>query len=92
MNTARPADVIEYVITHTNAASTTVMMVVINDNTLAFTTFTQASCGMPLPAALTSCNVTVQPVVGAGGNVQWTLTGALNSGQTGIASFRVTVQ
>ena len=92
VNTARPADVIEYVITYTNAASTTVMMVVISDNTPAFTTFAQASCGMPLPAALTSCTVTVQPVVGAGGNVQWTLTGALNSGQTGIVSFRVTVQ
>ena len=90
-NSARPGDILEYIITYTNTASTTVMMVVISDNTPAFTNFTQASCGMPLPAALTACMVTVQPIVGVGGNIQWTLTGALNAGQSGSVIFRATV-
>ena len=91
-NSARPGDILEYIITYTNTASATVMMVVISDNTPAFTNFTQASCGMPLPAALTSCMVTVQPMVGAGGNIQWTLTGLLNAAQSGSVIFRATVQ
>ena len=91
-NSARPGDILEYIITYSNNASTTVMMVVISDNTPAFTGFTQASCGTPLPAALTSCTVTVQPMVGAGGNIQWTLTGQLNAGQSGSVIFRATVQ
>ncbi|MBL8521263.1 MAG: DUF11 domain-containing protein [Betaproteobacteria bacterium] len=91
-NTARPGDTLEYVVTYSNAASTPVMMVVISDNTPAFTNFVSASCGMPLPAALTACNVTTQPVVGAGGNVQWTLTGQLNASQSGTVVFRVVVQ
>ncbi len=89
---AKPGDILEEVATYTNTASTTVMMVVISDNTPAFTNFSIASCGMPLPAALTSCMVTVQPMVGAGGNIQWTLAGQLNAAQTGNVSFRVTVQ
>jgi uncharacterized repeat protein (TIGR01451 family) len=91
-NTARPGDVLEYMITYANTASTTVMMVVISDNTPAFTNFSVAGCGLPLPAALTSCAVTVQPMVGVGGNIQWKLTGLLNAGQTGNVTFRVTVQ
>jgi uncharacterized repeat protein (TIGR01451 family) len=91
-NTARPGDVLEYIISYSNAASTQVMMVVISDNTPAFTNFTSASCGTPLPAALSACVVTVQPMVGVGGNIQWTLTGSLNAGQSGTVVFRVTVQ
>ena len=91
-NSARPGDILEYIITYTNTASTTVMMVVISDNTPAFTSFNLASCGLPLPAALTGCAVTVQPAVGVGGNIQWTLTGLLNAGQSGNVIFRATVQ
>ena len=47
---------------------------------------------MPLPAALTACSVTTQPMVGGGGNVQWTLTGQLNAAQSGTVVFRVVVQ
>ena len=92
VNTARPGDVLEYVITYTNPASTTAMMVVISDNTPAFTNFNVASCCLPLPAALTSCLVSVQPMAGVGGNIQWTLTGQLNAGQSGNVIFRATVQ
>ena len=91
-NTARPGDVLEYIITYSNASSTTVMMVVISDNTPAFTNFTSASCGTPLPSALTACAVTIQPMVGAGGNAQWTLTGGLSPGQSGTVVLTVTVQ
>jgi uncharacterized repeat protein (TIGR01451 family) len=91
-NTARPGDVLEYIITYSNAASTSVMTVVISDNTPAFTNFTTAACGTPLPAALTACAVTILPMVGAGGNIQWTLTGSLNPGQSGTVAFTVTVQ
>ena len=91
-NTARPGEVLEYIVIYTNTSSTNVMSVVISDNTPAFTNFNVASCGMPLPAALTSCMVTVQPMVGVGGNVQWTLSGMLNAGQSGTVTFQVTVQ
>ena len=91
-NSARPGDTLEYVITYTNTATSPVMMIVISDNTPAFTTFAQASCGAPLPAALLSCAVTVQPMVGAGGNIQWSLTGPLNGAQSGTVLFRATVQ
>ena len=91
-NSARPGDTLEYVITYTNTASSPVMMIVISDNTPVFTTFAQASCGAPLPAALLSCAVTVQPMVGAGGNIQWSLTGPLNGAQSGTVLFRATVQ
>ncbi|MBC8161615.1 MAG: DUF11 domain-containing protein, partial [Roseiflexaceae bacterium] len=91
-NTARPGDLLEYVVTYTNNSSTPVSMVVISDNTPAFTQFVVASCGMPLPAAITACMVSAQPAVGANGNVQWTLTGALNATQSGTVVFRVTVQ
>lgn len=74
VNTACPGDVIEYIITYINTASTIMMMmmmvVIISDNTPAFTNFNQASCGTPLPAALTSCMVNAQPMAGAGGNIQ----------------------
>jgi uncharacterized repeat protein (TIGR01451 family) len=91
-NSARPGDTLEYVITYTNSASTTVMTVIISDNTPAFTSFNLASCGLPLPVALTACTVTAQPAVGVGGNIQWTLTGLLNPGQSGSVTFRATVQ
>ena len=91
-NTAKPGEVLEYIITYTNNASAPVSMIVISDNTPAFTTFTVASCGAPTPAALTACAVTVQPSIGGAGNIQWTLTGSLNAAQSGTVIFRVTVQ
>ena len=91
-NSARPGDVLEYIITYSNVASTAVMTVIVTDNTPAYTTFTLAACGMVLPPALTACMVTSAPAMGAAGNIQWTLTGQLNPGQSGEVSFRVQVQ
>ena len=79
-------------ITYSNSASTAVSTIVISDNTPAFTTLVNASCGAPLPAAISACNVTTQQIVGGTGNLQWTLTGTLNAAQSGTVVFRVTVQ
>ena len=91
-NAARPGDVIEYVIAYSNNSGTAVSTIVISDNTPAFTVFTLASCGAPLPSAISACVVSIQPSVGGAGNIQWTLTGALNAAQSGNVTFRVTVQ
>jgi len=90
-NTAKPGEVLEYVITYTNTSNASLSMVVISDNTPAFTTFVLANCGA-LPMAITACSATTQPTVGASGNVLWTLTGVLNAMQSGAVIFRVTVQ
>ncbi|MEP7155783.1 MAG: hypothetical protein ABI905_08415, partial [Betaproteobacteria bacterium] len=91
-NNAKPGEVLEYIITYSNSSSAPISMIVINDNTPNYTNFITASCGAPLPAALTACTVSAQPAVGVGGNVQWTLTGSLNAAQSGTVIFRVTVQ
>ena len=91
-NTALPGEVLEYLITYTNNASTAVSTIVISDNTPAFTNFARATCGAPLPAAISACAVTTQPAMGTAGNVQWTLTGSLNASQSGTVLFRVIVQ
>lgn len=91
-NAAKPGDVLEYVINYTNSSPTVVSTIVISDNTPAFTNFVTASCGAPLPAAISACAVTVQPAIGGAGNLQWTLTGTLNPAQSGSVIFRVIVQ
>jgi uncharacterized repeat protein (TIGR01451 family) len=93
-NVARPGDTLEYVITYTNSngVGAPLSMIVISDNTPAFTDFVSASCGTPLPMDISACTVSMQPMVGAGGNIQWTLTGNLNAMQAGTVVFRVTVQ
>jgi mucin-19 len=90
-NTAKPGDVLEYIVTYTNTATAPVSMIVVTDTTPVFTTFVSATCNTPLPAALTSCNFAA-PAVGASGNVVWTLNGSLNAMQTGSVAFRVSVQ
>ena len=91
-NVAGPGQVLEYVISYSNNSGNAVSMIVISDNTPAFTNFTSASCGAPLPVAISACAATTQPSVGGAGNIQWTLTGALNAAQSGSVIFRVTVQ
>jgi uncharacterized repeat protein (TIGR01451 family) len=91
-NVAGPGQILEYVIAYSNSSGAAVNSIVISDNTPAFTNFTAASCGAPLPAAISACAVTTQPSVGGAGNIQWTLTGALNPAQSGSVIFRVTVQ
>ena len=90
-NTARPGEVLEYVITYNNTSGAALSMVVISDNTPAYTIFLSASCAA-LPMNITACSATTQPAVGGAGNIQWTLTGSLNAMQSGSVLFRVTVQ
>ena len=90
-NTAKPGDILEYIVTYTNTANAPVSMIVVTDTTPVFTTFVSAICNTPLPAALATCSITT-PTVGASGNVVWTLNGSLNAMQTGTVTFRVAVQ
>ena len=90
-NTAKPGDVLEYIITYTNSANAPVSMIVLTDATPVYTTFVSAVCNMPLPAALTGCSFTA-PTAGASGNVVWTLNGSLNAMQVGTVALRVMVQ
>ena len=90
-NSAKPGEVLEYVITYNNTSAAALSMVVISDNTPAYTTFVSASCSA-LPMNITACSATTQPTVGGAGNIQWTLTGSLNAMQSGSVLFRVTVQ
>ena len=90
-NTAKPGDVLEYIITYTNSANAPVSMIVVTDATPVYTTFVSAVCNMPLPAALTGCSFTA-PTAGASGSVVWTLNGSLNAMQAGTVALRVMVQ
>jgi mucin-19 len=90
-NTARPADVLEYVITYRNTSSVGINTIVINDVVPAFTGFNSAGCGMPFPLMISACMLSIQPAFNAGGAIQWTLTGTLLPGQSGNVFFLVTV-
>ena len=90
-NTARPGDVLEYSITFSNSGGGALSAIVITDATPAFTTFQSAACGAPLPANITTCNVTTQPAVNASGSVVWTLGGSLVAGGSGTVLYTVRV-
>ena len=91
-NTARPGDVLEYIIGYSNTSNATLSTITLADVTPAFTSFVSASCVMPYPNNITSCTPSIQPSVGGTGSIQWTVTGSLVPGQTGSVLFRVTVQ
>jgi len=78
----KPGDTLEYTLSFTNNTSTALSNFAINDTTPANTTFVSATCGTPLPAAITACNLT-SPAVGGTGTVIFTYVGTLNAGQTG---------
>jgi uncharacterized repeat protein (TIGR01451 family) len=88
--TATSGTVITYTITYTNDSSGALSSIVISDATPAYTTFQSASCGA-LPSGVTGCSVTSQPSAGGTGAVQWTLSGNMNSSQSGIVTFSVKV-
>ena len=91
-NAARPGETLEYTVAYSNNSADPLATITIHDATPAFTAFVSASCGAPLPANVTACNVTTQPAGGATGGIAWTLTGSLASTQSGTVTFRVTVQ
>ncbi len=89
-NSAFPGEVITYTITFTNQGSKPVSDVVINDMVPAYSTFTSATCGTPLPASLTVCDITA-PAVGETGALKWTFTGELMPSGSGTVGYSVTV-
>ncbi len=90
-NTARPGDVLEYTVTYSNTGAGALSAIVVTDATPAFTTFQAAACGAPLPAGITSCNVTTQPAVNGSGSVVWTLGGSLAAGGSGTVLYTVRI-
>jgi uncharacterized repeat protein (TIGR01451 family) len=74
---AKPGDTLQYTLTAVNNGGTALSTLLINDATPAFTTYLSAACPVILPAVITACTVSVQPAVGAPGNVQWTFNGSL---------------
>ena len=91
-NAAKSGETLEYTVTYSNNSAGPLATIMVHDATPAFTAFVSASCGAPLPANVTACNVTTQPAGGAAGGIAWTLSGSLASTQSGTVTFRVTVQ
>ncbi len=89
--TPLPGATIVYIITYTNNSSAALGNIVINDATVAYTTFLAASCITPLPASLSACTVTTQPAVNGTGPLVWTLSGNLQPGANGQVTFSVKV-
>ncbi|MFT4173635.1 MAG: hypothetical protein QM639_13805 [Rhodocyclaceae bacterium] len=87
---AASGQTITYTITYVNRSSGALSNIRLNDMTPAYTNFSVAACGT-LPTGV-SCAVSQQPTAGAGGAVQWTLTGTLPPTGQGVVSFTVVVQ
>jgi uncharacterized repeat protein (TIGR01451 family) len=90
-STANSGDVITYTLTYTNLGAAAVNTVKVRDSTPAWTVFSSAACGTQ-PTGITACAVTAQPAAGAAGSIEFTLTGALASGASGVVTFAVKVQ
>jgi len=92
-NSAKPGDVLEYIVTYSNSSNAALATINVADVTPAFTRFVSASCmAMPYPNNITACAVSVQPAMNGTGAIQWQLTGSLAPGTTGSVLFRVTLQ
>lgn len=89
---AKTGDVLTYTITFTNQSKDVLTNLRLNDVTPIYTVFASAACGAPLPTGITQCTLSHQPAAGVFGNIEWTLTGALQPGASGQVSFAVTVQ
>jgi uncharacterized repeat protein (TIGR01451 family) len=88
-NAAQPGHTLQYQVSLSNVGSGPLSNLTVDDSTPAYTNFVSAACPITLPAGLTSCSVTVLPLVGGLGSIQWTFTGTLNPGSTTSVSFTV---
>ncbi len=89
-NTGLPGNTLQYRITYQNNGTQPLNMLVVNDATPMFTTYSAAACGA-LGMGLTACMVTTQPAPGATGPIIWNFTGALAPGASGIVTFDVII-
>lgn len=88
---ALPGATLTYTLSFFNAGATPISDLVIFDSTPAYTVFVSAACPATLPPSLTGCTL-VSPAVNAAGNMSWTFTGTLLSGQTGVVTFQTKIQ
>jgi uncharacterized repeat protein (TIGR01451 family) len=88
---ALAGETVTYTLTYQNNSNEPISSIVINDATPAHTNFFSANCVTPLPAALTACTVTTDPLVGAVRTIKWTLTGTLSPSAKGQVSYSVKV-
>ena len=91
-SSAKPGELLTYTITYANTSSATLSMIKVNDVTPAYTTFSSATCILPLPMNITTCNATTAPAAGAAGGIEWTLTGTLAPMTSGSVRFVVTIK
>jgi len=92
--TASPGAYVTYTIGYANPNATTRLKgIVITDPVPLYTAYDSASCG-PLPATITTCNITfTAPPAGLGnGIVTWTLGGDLDAGSSGSVQLTVRIQ
>jgi hypothetical protein len=93
--TASPGTIVSYDIGYSNPNATTQLQnIVITDPVPVYTVYDSASCGLPLPAAIATCNIVfTPPPAGLGnGTVTWTLGGTLSAGSSGIVRLSVRIQ
>jgi uncharacterized repeat protein (TIGR01451 family) len=88
---ANPGDTLQYTLTATNNGTQPLSTLFVSDSTTAFTGFISAACPGTLPAGISACTVTTQPLVGAQGALKWTFTGSLASGAQLVVTYRVKV-
>lgn len=89
-SSAMPGEELVYVLSFCNASDAPVSDLTIVGTTPASTTFISASC-RELPPDIT-CSVSVQPVPGNEGRIEWLLSGKLLAGDAGALSFKVKVR
>lgn len=89
---ATPGEVLTYTITYSNRSNESLSNIVIYDQTPAFSVFQSATCDLPLPLDISSCNVTEQPAVNGTGAIEWTLGGTLRPGHQGTVTFSIQIQ
>lgn len=84
--TATPGEVLTYTITFNNIGATNLSNIVIKDMTPESSTFVSAGVTAPFTGTITN------PIVGAKGEISWTLNESVKPGESGTVTFSVTVE
>jgi uncharacterized repeat protein (TIGR01451 family) len=89
--TVLPGETLVYTVTYTNAGTSALSSLLVQDATPAHTTFVSGECVLPLPPALVSCALATAPPAGGTGPLEWTFGGTLSPGASGQVTFTVRV-